>query len=233
MRWRANPRRAVVALAVLASASLPAAYAQVDVAVPGWSDPWLAGMPDGSSASCFPPTGECDYAPQQSPRLVSGLTLIAGEDLTFVASGGVAHDPGYPLAPPDGSGAITYHVAGAQNGISGLTAPYDCLVGVFLDNEEPDLTPAPGALNFSSQVSRDYLVLSPVLKQVFFVGDGRTSQGAIQHAIIPAGATRLFLGTMDSSAWFNNIGSFDVTVTGPPPVSVVPITWGTVKARYR
>jgi hypothetical protein len=39
-------------------------------------------------------------------------------------------------------------------------------------------------------------------------------------------------GTMDSTRWNNNIGSFDATVT-EPPVPVVPITWGTVKARYR
>jgi hypothetical protein len=50
-------------------------------------------------------------------------------------------------------------------------------------------------------MSRDYLTLSPVLKQVFFVGDGRTSQGAIQHVINPAGATRLFLGVLPALLW--------------------------------
>jgi hypothetical protein len=34
-----------------------------------------------------------------------------------------------------------------------------------------------------------------------------------QNFIIPTGATRLFLGTMDGYGWYNNIGSFGVTVT--------------------
>src|ERR1700720_24062 len=40
-----------------------------------------------------------------------------------------------------------------------------------------------------------------------------TGSGSIQNFIIPTGATRLFLGTMDGYGWYNNIGSFGVTVT--------------------
>jgi hypothetical protein len=64
-----------------------------------------------------------------------------------------------------------------------------------------------------------------MLKQVFFIGNGLTSTNQVQQIIIPAGATRLFLGTADSGQWNNNIGSFTVTVTG---VSAVPEPCGLV-----
>jgi hypothetical protein len=36
----------------------------------------------------------------------------------------------------------------------------------------------------------------------------------------PAGATRLFLGTMDGFGWFNNVGSLTVTVATTTPGTV-------------
>jgi hypothetical protein len=59
-----------------------------------------------------------------------------------------------------------------------------------------------------------------LLKQVFFIGNGRTSTSAIQQVIAPAGATRLYLGTMDGFEWSNNVGAFNVEVTVTP--SAVP-----------
>jgi hypothetical protein len=179
------------------------AYAVV-VTVPGTSDPWLAGMPNGSTASSG------DTAPAQSPILVSGFALNAGEYLNFTATGGTHFGPG-PLSPPDG-GIVDHHHAGAQNGLSDVTAPADALMGVFLSASQPNLTAAPAALNFSTSVSRDFVTLSPLLKQVFFIGDGRTSAGVRQLFQVPSGATRLFLGTMDGEGWFNNVGSLTVTI---------------------
>jgi hypothetical protein len=207
----------------------------IPVTVPGWSDPWLAGMPDGATASCWEPEG-CDVAPKQSPQEVMGLCLWPGEYLLFQASGGVGHCGGCTLEPPDGGYPTNHNWDDdlGENGISDVIAPYDCLLGVFLDDAQPDQTPEPPYLDFGTPESRDYLVLSPVRKQVFFIGDGLTSGGAEQHVVIPEGATRLFLGTMDSSTWLNNIGQFDVLVSEPcgatPGMSV---TWGMVKARYR
>src|SRR5262249_7841152 len=56
----------------------------------------------------------------------------------------------------------------------------------------------------------DYLTLSPALKQVFWIGDGRTDAGELQQVFVPAGATRLYLGTMDTLSWHDNSGSFAV-----------------------
>jgi hypothetical protein len=185
--------------------------------VPGTSDPWLAGMPDGSTASFNSGSGEpADVAPAQSPVLVSGIPIVPGTMLVWTATGLVGH-PGDP-AGPDGAtllGSIM-HFTGAENGISDITVPIDSLLGVFLGPSQPDLSPAPGALGFSTEADRDYLSLSPLLQQVFFMGDGVTSGGDQQTIIVPTGATRLYLGTMDGFSWNNNNGSFDVTMAAVP-----------------
>jgi hypothetical protein len=120
--------------------------------------------------------------------------------------------------PPDGYG-ITAHDAGPQNGIGDVVTPFVSLVGVFLGPDRPNLTPAPATrLDFSTPDSRGYQSLSPGLKQPFFIGDGVIDDGVRQRVVIPAGATRLFLGPMDSTGWSNNGGSFSVTVRELPKV---------------
>ena len=62
-----------------------------------------------------------------------------------------------------------------------------------------------------------------------------TGTGTTQTFIVPAGATRLFLGTSDGFGWFNNSGSFAVTVTaggviGPTPTPTVPAPTATPTA---
>jgi len=209
----------------------PTGAVTVEVAVPGQADPWLSGMPDGSTASCY--AGVCSVAPDQSPTHVPGLCLIAGESLTFEVTGGTAQDPGYPLLPPDG-GTPTIHHAGADNGMSTVVAPFSSCLGVFLTDDQPDQSPAPPDLDFSTTASRNYLSLSPALKQVFFIGDGRTTDGVLQGVVIPAGATRLYLGTMDSWQWTNNIGELTAAVTDScGPTSIDWVGWAAVKARYR
>ena len=59
----------------------------------------------------------------------------------------------------------------------------------------------------------NYLSLAPQLQQLFVIGDGKTSWGQVQQVIVPAGATRFVLATMDGFGWFNNTGKFNVQVT--------------------
>jgi hypothetical protein len=127
--------------------------------------------------------------------------LLAGPEGRMTTSGG---------NPP-----ISTSLA-ADNGISIITAPMDALLGVFLGSSIPNVSPAPKALDFSSTSSRDFSTLAPLLKQVFFIGDGVNSSGAFQSFIAPAGTTRLFLGVMDDHEWRNNAGSFAVTVSDVP-----------------
>jgi hypothetical protein len=107
--------------------------------------------------------------------------------------------------------------------MSQLESPFNSLIGVFLGPGRPDLNPAPGGLDFSTQ---EYTILFPELQQVFFMGDGLTSGSLTQSIVAPAGATRLFLGTMDSFGWANNTGEFQVTIdiVGQVPDST-PYCW--------
>ncbi len=176
--------------------------------VDGTSDPYLAGMPDGSSASLGDGVG--DFAPAESPVLATGLDVAGGDTFTWSATGIVGYGPD---ASEDGgpngiSDFFTTHDAGAQNGISDITVNVDALVGVFLGPLEPDLSTAPGPLDFSVAGAEDYTTLEPELQQLFFLGAGGTGQ----TIVAPSGSTRLFLGMMDGYGWDNNTGSFDVTI---------------------
>ena len=111
----------------------------------------------------------------------------------------------------------------ANDGIAGINAPINSLVGVFLDNSQPGSTPAPASLDFSpGGLGTSFTTLSPALKQVFFIGDGFTGNGtgSQQQFVIPAGATRFFLGTDDGFGWYNNVGAFSVTTVLAPIVPV-------------
>ena len=74
----------------------------VDVVVPGNTDPYLAGMPDGATASAG------DTAPDESPILVEGLRLKPATSSAIRAEGGVFLGPGGPApdATPDGDSSF-------------------------------------------------------------------------------------------------------------------------------
>ncbi len=187
--------------------------------IPGTSDPWLAGMPNGSLDNVGTPE-PADAAPTYSPVMVTGITITPGVMLQWMATGQVGH-PGDVAGPDGASSYITSHTVGANNGISDILAPIDSLLGVFLGPNQPNLSSAPGQLDFSSAANRDYLTLNPQLQQVFFMGDGFTSGFLAQTIIAPAGATRLYLGTMDGYGWANNIGAFEITMSAVPEPSTM------------
>lgn len=185
----------------------------VTLRVPATSNPYLAGMPGGTRSTAG------DRAPEQSPVLV-GRSLRDAIEVSFAASGGVQNHPYDPprYDPPDGSTATNHR---AEHGISEVTAPIDSLIGVFLNDDRPDGSPAPQPLDFHA-IGWHFVSLSPQLKQVFFIGDGTTGArvaGTNKKArvarrfVVPRGATRLFLATMDEYEWNNNTGFFDVAVT--------------------
>jgi hypothetical protein len=64
----------------------------------------------------------------------------------------------------------------------------------------------------STAASRDFTSFSPQLKQPFFIGDGRRSDGTVQTFTVPSGATRLYLGVHDNVNWNNNSGYFLVSM---------------------
>jgi large repetitive protein len=195
-------RAALMAALAAGLAAAPAAA----MTVPGTANPWLAGMAEGATAS------RGDSAPRHSPVAVPAQDL-AGAALTFSVTGSVSHGGGRAKSPPDG-GAPIRHYAGAQNGIAGLRAPIDSLIGVFLGDAGPTGSGVPEELDFRTPGSRDFTTLAPALRQPFFIGDGLTSAGAPQIFVAPEGATRLYLGTMDGFGWYNNTGAFEVETLG-------------------
>lgn len=179
---------------------------QFEVIVPGTSNPWLAGMSAGQTANSG------DAVPYQSPVEIMEVPIQVGYEIEFSASGAVNNGTGVSLDEPDGNigNQTQNHSGGAENGISDVITPIGALVGVFLGGEVPDLSSAPSRLDFSGAESRDYVRLLPALKQVFFIGDGLTGNGTAQRVVVPVGATRLFLGTMDENTWSDNQGFFTV-----------------------
>ncbi len=90
-------------------------------------------------------------------------------------------------------------------GISGITATRGrFLEGIFLSAAEP-ADPAPPALTFTDF---SFTQLSPGIAQHFFIGDG-LSEGTLirQRFVVPAGATRLFLGFSDG--FLPCVGAYD------------------------
>jgi hypothetical protein len=113
----------------------------------------------------------------------------------------------------------TQSTSGTEHGISNIITPINSMVGVFLDANPADdaadsnYATAPSGLDFSTQTARDYTTLEPKLAQSFYAGSGLTSTGTQQTVVVPANATRLFLGTMDGHEWANNVGGFTATIT--------------------
>jgi hypothetical protein len=199
---------ATVAGDVMSAVDALPMFATLQLKVPGTANPWLAGLPDGATAAAG------DVAPTQSPVLVGAVW--PGLRLVFSATGGVHFQGGAVGTSPDGGGPAGTGSHGAENGMSGVTVPWDSLLGVFVGPGDARDSAAPTmVLDFTGAQGTGFATLSPELKQVFFIGDGLTGtgDGAQQIFTVPPGATRLFLGSADGSGWLNNIGEFAVTVS--------------------
>ncbi len=137
---------------------------------------------------------------------------------------------------PDGVGAVpaTSSNTGTSS-ISGMMAPgAGYLVGLFVPAGGP-AGAAPAALDFTSTgLGTSFTSLSPLLDQVFFIGDGLTGNGTgtQQTFNIPTGAVQLWLGISDAGgyvgapgAYGDNLGSYAVgSSVNAPGSSAVTVT---------
>ena len=106
------------------------------------------------------------------------------------------------------------------NGLSGIIINNESyLTGVFLDGKETGNQTPPPTLNFNA-IGQNFAALSPLIDQVFFIGDGLTGNGigTQQQFVIPDSATSLVLGIVDAvgftgqpSGYLGNLGSFTAT----------------------
>lgn len=82
------------------------------------------------------------------------------------------------------------------------------LVGVFRNSTpgNPAGTP-PARLGFSDP--ENFGVLSPLLNQVFFIGNGLTDNtNTVQSFLVPTGSTQLFLGFADGNSFVGGTGHY-------------------------
>ncbi len=203
------------------------------VNVNGEASVWYAGMP----ASSTPFGGYGDTATRNKPVQVTiPGDVISGDELTFTNTSGdtwpsewigMEKDPNkvpsHLRFPTDGHPSFVYS-NNNFNGISGMNnGRSHALVGVFLNDNAPNTSNAPGSLDFSGN-ARNYTTLSPQLKQVFLIGDGLTDSGTQQKVIVPQGATRLYLGVFDVNGLYtHNGGSKKVTINARTPQNIAII----------
>jgi len=232
-------RAAFLTLAACMLRAQPQSASQITLQVSAQSNPYLAGMPDGARAGGgdraprqSPAMMSLSLASAVSVSFsaTGGVSHMSGEFSLYTPAGQLIFTRPVACPPacdsPDGAvyprsdfhgkrwwwePQFASHDDGNKNGISNVTAPYDSLIGVFLEDAGPDGFKAPKHLDFK-RLGLNFTSLAPELRQVFFIGTGATKDGVARRYLVPNGATRLYLGIMDSAEWNNNSGSFVVTV---------------------
>jgi len=181
-----------------------------------------------------------------------GIPLVTGAtSVTFEITGGslasacawpcisVNYGDGNNYNDADGTGSaegLNMQASGPISGITASVAGY--LAGVFESGGQPSGAPPP-TLNFTT-IGTDFTSLSPLLSQLFFIGDGLTGLGQVQYFDVPAGATVFYLGIPDAcsydstpSCYADNWGYFVVSYTVytssmPPNISYFSPASGSV-----
>lgn len=174
--------------------------------VPGTANPYLAGAAGGTEILS-------DTAPQQSaPEVIPNRIdcLSEGSKLSFDVSGQITFDPGESPTSADGRFGDN---GGNQafGGKSGFVAPMNSLVGVFTGDVQGS-----GLGDFASFESQNRKTYSPALGSIFFIGDGKASDGTVQTFIVPRGAKHLYLGVSDRFEWNDNSGQLTGSILWRP-----------------
>lgn len=177
--------------------------------VTGKANVWFAGLPSNASAAYG---SDVTHAKDCPAVLFDGFALTTGMTLQFSVTGKLSNTPSGGNDPEGNIGSITSNLTNNLGGKSNIRAPMNSLIAVFLSDDDPTATPAPPVLDFSTPASRNYSTLSPQLKQTFYIGNGKRSDGQPQTIVVPPGATRLYLGSMDPWGWWNNSGTCRVII---------------------
>ena len=215
---------------IVATAVARTATSSTEIQPPASGNLWLSGMPNNTVFNNFRPdnssvwdnSGNSGQQKQRPLELdLAALGLHEGDSICLEGISGTASwmdgAPADSINTADGSASslaanglypATYVPSTSANGMSNVRAPIGAVMAVFLSDTRPDASGAPVNLDFGTSAARDYSSISPQLKQVFYVGDGKRANGEIQTITVPPGATRVFLGMMDAWQWNDNTGNF-------------------------
>jgi Flp pilus assembly protein TadG len=215
---------------IVASAVARVSSTSSQIAPPASGNLWLSGMPDNTTTQNFRSDNTSVWdtngtlaSPKQRPLELnlSNLGIHPGDTIALEGITGTAtwnnNSPSGSTNTADGD--TTYLVANgvapaasvpstSSNGLSNSRAPIGAVMAVFLSDDAPNLTAAPTNLDFGSDTSRNYTSISPELKQVFYIGDGKRTDGEAQTIVVPPHATKVYFGMMDAWQWNDNVGNF-------------------------
>ncbi|MEM6371308.1 MAG: PEP-CTERM sorting domain-containing protein [Pseudomonadota bacterium] len=236
-------KRVLLSAVALVAFSAPAIASTFSVTVDGTDAIFLAGregapIPDPSlpwgDTSSLTDDGMLRHSrptPEEAKETVPTFVSVTGGDVVRVldpAVGGINFFNGSSggLFGPEGNSSLTSSTITSFGGISGYKGTQGALVGVFLSAANPTGGTAPATLDFST-IGTDFTTLSPLIGQIFFIGDGKTSGGVFHEFVAPTGATRLYFGVPDAfgfngvpGAYDDNDGSYSIRVG----VNQVPTT---------
>ncbi len=231
---------AIVVAALATSASAQAAVIKRTLAtmyVPGTANIYSAGSYTGYTL----PTAIGLPEPFNPDRVVT-FPVVSGQvncvhgptEPDGGNCGGFGLSPSYPaaLVPPPGTRDPSFDGVGIRGYRDADPGRYMALAGVFLNDEDapPPLSAIPQERrNFTTKADssvtsdeHDFPRLSPELKQVFFIGDGRRTKypireggdddDSVQQFQVPRGAARLYLGFQDYNGNTDNSGRFKVKI---------------------
>ncbi len=164
--------------------------------VSGTSDIWAAGQSNASALNLV--AGSGTLPPGYAFTASAGQTLAFSSVTGSVSSGGsptqFCGPDGYTIF--NGTNAST-HLA-AVGSISGVTSSNRgfFLVGVFTTSGTPSGA-APASPDFSSPINAT--TETPLINQIFYVGDGTNALGATLNIAVPVNATNFYLGFADGA----------------------------------
>jgi hypothetical protein len=166
------------------------------------------------------------------PALFS-FAAVPGQTIVFSSVTGTTDCDGLagacaPTGPDGNLGAdALVSAVGTLSGINVRGAFSLTLWGVFLDAGLPGS--APPTLDFRN--AENFTTLSPLIGQVFWIGDGLTGTGSgtPQTFVVPNTATRLFLGFGDFFGGDNSgtlTATFNLTTPSGVPEPGTGLCWG-------
>ncbi len=219
------------ALLVLAAPSVALAT-NYDVNINGTDAIWLAGRTDlvipNHLLSWTDGLLRHDTStPEELTETMPSFVPVSGGDTVTAlaaATGLISYFNGFGAPPLYGPRGDLQALSGLTSfgGIGPYNGPQGGLVGVFLSDAVPD--GQLGGAAPSGGLGGDLRFLTPALRQVFYIGDGRTAGGDFKQVTAPLGATRLFLGIADGFVFSGAPGAYDdddglfrisLSVTGP------------------